>query len=505
MTALHVARLSKSFGGARALRDVEFSVARGEIHGLLGQNGCGKSTLVKLLAGFHEPDPGSRVELFGRPVSLPLRHTESRALGLGFVHQNLGLVPSLSVLDNLRIDALTSGHRWYIDWRRQRRLAEDTFARIGLSLDPLARVDQLTPVDRAMVAIARAMESLREARESGGMPGLLVLDEPTPFLPQADVQKLFGLIRRIASQGASVILISHDIDEILQITDRCTVLRDGEVAGEFLTSAMQRDAIIELIVGRPLKTHEPQSHDAIPRATNVAISNLAGASTEPMNLDVGSGEIVGLTGLAGSGFERVLYQVFGASGAVSGDIRIGTQRMSLAGMTPTRAIRAGIALLPGDRQGASGAGGLSLSDNLFITDLRRFFRGGWLRRRHMTDMARKTAQDFDVRPPAPEKKLSQFSGGNAQKVLLAKWLRLEPKLLLLDEPTQGVDVGARQQLWKSIREAAERGASVLCASSDHDQLAQLCDRVLIFGRGRITASIAGTQLTKDMIAARCYG
>ncbi len=505
MTALHVARLSKSFGGARALRNVEFSVDRGEIHGLLGQNGCGKSTLVKVLAGFHEPDPGSQVELFGKPVFLPLRHLESRAMGLGFVHQNLGLVPSLSVLENLRIDALTSEHRWHIDWREQRRLAEETFARIGVAVDPLARVAELVPVERAMVAIARALESLREAQSAGGVPGLLVLDEPTPFLPQADVQKLFGLIRRIADQGASVILISHDIDEILQITDRCTVLRDGEVAGGFVTAGTKRDAIVDLIVGRRLDAYEPNSHADARREVGVAISNLAGTSTEPLNIDVGSGEIVGLTGLAGSGFERVLYQVFGASPTVSGAMRIGTHCIDLKGMTPARAIQAGIALLPGDRQGASGIGGLSMADNLFIADLRRFFRGGRLRRTRMAASAMQIAEEFDVRPRAPEKRLNQFSGGNAQKVLLAKWLRLEPKLLLLDEPTQGVDVGARRQLWTSIRAAADRGASVLCASSDHDQLAKLCDRVLIFGRGQVTAGITGRDLTKEVIAARCYG
>jgi ribose transport system ATP-binding protein len=505
VTALHVENLSKTFGGARALRNIELSVERGEIHGVLGQNGCGKSTLVKLLAGFHEPDPGSRVHLFGKSISLPLRGADPRTMGLSFVHQNLGLVPTLSVLENLRITALTSKHRWHINWRKEKQLAEQAFTRIGVAIDPGARIADLAPVDRAMVAIARAMENIREAQLAGGVPGLLVLDEPTPFLPQADVQRLFSLLRRIASQGASVILISHDVDEIKEITDRCTVLRDGEVAGRFVTSSTSRDSIVALIVGRRIDAHQAHSHVATGAGEGVAITNLTGPSSNGVNIEAGAGEIVGLTGLAGSGFERVLYHIFGAAPATSGEIRLGSQLIDMAGMTPARAMRAGISLLPGDRQGASGVGSLPMVDNLFLGDLRSFFRAGKLRWVAMTGQASQTAMDFDVRPRAPTLKLSAFSGGNAQKVLLAKWLRLNPRLLLLDEPTQGVDVGARQQLWTAIRTAANRGTVVLCASSDHEQLAQLCDRVLVFSRGRVVAGISGPALTKETIAARCYG
>ena len=503
--ALHVANLSKSFGGSRALHNVEITIGHGEIHGVLGQNGCGKSTFVKLLAGFHHPDPGSRIELFGRAVSLPLTADESRRSGLSFVHQNLGLVPSLSVLENLRIAQLTGPGRWHIDWRRERRVAGDVFTRIGVDIDPMARIADLSAVDRALVAIARALESIRATREHAGVPGLLVLDEPTPFLPHASVQKLFTLLRRIVADGASVILISHDIDEIMQITDRATVLRDGEVAGHFVTAEAGRDAIIEQIIGRRLAAAETDVRPPHPSGRGVAVAALKGESGQEISFDIDAGEILGVTGLAGAGFDRVLHHLFGSVRATGGTLRIGARQIQLSQLTPKAAIEHGIALLPGDRLGAGGVGALPLLDNLCIGTLGSFVRRGILRRSRMLAHTRRLVAEFDVRPPAPAKPLSQFSGGNAQKAMLAKWLDRQPKLLLLEEPTQGVDVGARGQLWSAIRRAADGGASVLCGSSDHGELASLCDRVLILRQGRITCELGRGELTKEVIAARCYG
>ena len=503
--ALHVANLSKTFGGSRALHNVEITIGRGEIHGVLGQNGCGKSTFVKLLAGFHHPDPGSRTQLFGRTVTLPLAPEESRRSGLSFVHQNLGLVPSLSVLENLRIAELTAPRRWHINWRRERRAAGDVFARIGVDIDPMARLADLSAVDRALVAIARALESIRAAREHAGVPGLLVLDEPTPFLPHASVQKLFTLLRRIVADGASVILISHDIDEIMQITDRATVLRDGEVAGHFVTAGAGRDAIIEQIIGRRMAAADAHVRPPSAAGRGVSIASLQGTSGHEISFDIDAGEILGVTGLAGAGFDRVLHHLFGSVRAAGGTLRIGARQIQLSQLTPKSAIDQGIALLPGDRLGAGGVGALPLLDNVCIGSLGSFVRRGVLRRSRMLAHTRRLAAEFDVRPPAPAKPLAQFSGGNAQKAMLAKWLDQKPKLLLLEEPTQGVDVGARRQLWSAIRGAADGGAAVLCGSSDHGELASLCDRVLIFRQGRIIAELARAELTKEVIAARCYG
>jgi ribose transport system ATP-binding protein len=502
--ALRIRGLAKSFGGARALKGIAFDVGRREIHGLLGQNGSGKSTFVKLLAGFHDPDPGSEVELFGRPVQLPMTTVEQARSGLAFVHQNLGLVPSLTVLENLRIASLTARGRARIDWRAERREAQAALSRFELDLDPSARLDSLAQVDRALLAIVRAFEAIRETQGAHRVPGLLVLDEPTPFLPRNGVEKLFALMRRIVDAGASVIFISHDIDEIREITDRATVLRDGEVSGTFVTAQASREEIIEQIVGRSVARYRTGTR-ALPPAPFARIGGLTGPRVADLSLDLRPGEIVGLTGLVGAGYEQVLYHLFGATPATSGALELDGRDIALSRLTPADAMAAGIVLLPGDRQGASGIGSVTLTDNLFLPDVARFFDGGWLRRGRMNRDAAAVFADYEVRPPIPTLNLASLSGGNAQKVLLAKWLKLKPKLVLLEEPTQGVDVGARQALLRAVRAAADGGAAVLCASSDHEQLADLCDRVLVFGRGRVLSSLEGEALTKEHIGERCYG
>lgn len=505
VAALEVAGLSKSFGGQHALSNVGFSVGTGEIHGLLGQNGSGKSTFVKILAGFHRPDPGSVVHLAGYRVELPLASVDLTRRGLSFVHQNLGLIPSLTVLENLRIASLTSGARWRIDWAHERQEARAAFERFALDIDPRARVDSLSQVDRALVAIVRAFEAVRLTQAAHQSSGLLLLDEPTPFLTQHGVEQLFGLMRQIVAGRASVIFISHDIDEIREITDRVTVLRDGEVVGTVATPEMSREAIIELIVGRKLARFDSGAAQVFSPEAFVTVHGLTGPRVRELDLELRQGEIVGLTGLVGAGHEHVLYHLFGVTPGAAGRLMIGGKSLDIASLTPRRALQFGINLLPGDRQGASGIGALDVADNLFLPDVSRFFTTGWLRR---ADMRRSTAQigaEYGVVPAIPDLPLAALSGGNAQKVLLAKWLKLKPRLLLLEEPTQGVDIGARQQLLSAIKRTAQTGAAVLCASSDHEQLADLCDRVLVFVGGSITASLTGSALTKQHISECCFG
>ena len=501
--ALEVAHLSKSFGGAYALKEVAFSVGPAQIHGLLGQNGSGKSTFVKILAGFYRPDPGGIVRLAGQRVDLPLRAAELSRRGLSFVHQNLGLIPSLTVLENLRIAALTATDRWHIDWAYERRQTRAAFERLNLDIDPSARIDSLSQVDRALVAIVRAFEAVRATQAEHCSPGLLLLDEPTPFLPQQGVEQLFGLMRRIVSEGASVIFISHDIDEIRDITDRGTILRDGEVVGSFETRDASRESLIELIVGRKIARFESGRRELLPEAP-VTIRGVAGPGIHDVNLDLRQGEVVGLTGLVGAGHEQVLYHLFGAVQPTSGALTINGSEIDLASLTPRGALDHGIAFLPGDRQGASGIGTLDIIDNLFLPDVGRFFRTGWLHRQEMHQTAARVMAEYEARPAVPTMRFAALSGGNAQKLLLARWLRLGPQLLLLEEPTQGVDVGSRQLLLHAVRRISDNGAVVLCASSDHEQLAELCDRVLIFAGGSIVDSLSGPDLTKQHIGERCY-
>lgn len=503
---LRVTNLSKTFGGARALAGVSFDVAPGEVHGLLGKNGSGKSTLVKILAGFHAPDDGGQLQFNGEQVALPLRTGDFRRLGMSFVHQNLGLVPSLNVLENLRFAQLGAMRGPYVNWAQQRTLAAAALARFGLDLDLGERVDRLSAVDRALLAIVRAFEDIRIATASTGRPGLVLLDEPTPFLPAEGVERLFALIRDIAATGSSVIFISHDIDEVMTITDRATVLRDGEVAGKLVTREAGHGDFVELIVGSRLARLEGSRHverrSFPPLAT---VSGAAGKGLAPTDITVGKGEILGLTGLIGAGYEELPYLIFGARPATAGTLTFsGEPTLPLAAMTPRRALDGGQALLPGDRNGASGVGSLPVFENLFLPDLDRFTRGGILGYGRMRREARDLGQTYQVRPNDPDMVLSSLSGGNAQKVLLARWMNRKPRLLLLDEPTQGVDVGTRAMIFEALRAAAAQGMSVICASSDAEQLAEICDRVLVFARGRVVTELAGPDLTKPGIAEACY-
>lgn len=497
---LRVEGIAKTFGGERALAGISFDVRPGEVHGLLGRNGSGKSTLVKILAGYHAPDPGGRLEINGEPVGLPLRPGDFRRHGLAFLHQNLGLVPSLTVLENLRLDSITRGSR-PIDWRAERAAAQSALTRYDVAVDPTARIDSLPPVDRALVAIVRAVEDIRHAHAASGRAGLLVLDEPTPFLPRASVGRLFALVRRIVAEGSGVVFISHDIDEVLEITDRITVLRDGEVVGTRATRDVSHGDIVELIVGRKLAAQQRPPDESVHGAF-ADISDLSGRTVRSAAFRIGKGEILGLTGLIGSGYEEVPHLMFGARRG-RGRLELPDAALDLAEMTPRRAIALGMALLPGDRQGASGVDGLPVVDNLFLPDLTRFRRNGRLRRGAMLREASQLGSRYEVHPNNPSLPLSALSGGNAQKVLLARWMNRTPRLLLLDEPTQGVDVGTRQQIFTFLRAAASDGMSVVCASSDTEQLSEICDRVLVFARGRIVAELAGT-LTKEAIAEACY-
>jgi ribose transport system ATP-binding protein len=500
---LELRKLSKSFGGTQALRRVDLSVLPGEVHGLLGENGSGKSTLVKILVGFHDPDEGELV-IDGDSVRLPLAPGQFRDLGMSFVHQDLGLVESLSVLENLRVAELASSRsRLGISWRRERRRAWETFERYGVRIDPTVPVASLKPVERALLAIVRALEEIRAV---GRGQGLLVLDEPTVFLPKEGVERLFALVRDAAAAGASILFVSHDLDEVREITDRVTVLRDGALVGTVRTGETSKATFVEMIIGRQLAALADVEHaDLTKRRVAVSVEGLAGPSVRDVSFEIHDGEIVGLTGLLGSGFEEVPYLLYGARPTASGRLVLRGETIDLERLTPTRAIASGLVLIPADRKTDGSVGSLPVVDNVALSVLDRYFNGVSLERRRMRRETGGLMREFDVRPNDPALPYGLLSGGNQQKALLAKWFQTEPRLLLLDEPTQGVDVGARQQIFGLLRRAVdEGGAHVLCASSDYEQLSLLCDRVIVFGRGRIWRQLVGRDVSKERIIEQCY-
>lgn len=496
--ALRIQGLTKTFGPARALDDVSLEIARGEIHGLVGRNGSGKSTLIKILSGYHVPDPGATLEIGGEPVDLPLPSSEAYRLGLAFVHQDLGLLPEMTVLENIRIGRFATGAGWHIRWKDERKLVADALRRFGVRVSPDALIGSLREVDRALVAIVRGFIDLQSHAN-----GILVLDEPTAYLPRDSVEQLFRTIRTVAEAGTAVVFVSHRLDEVMDITERTTVLRDGRVVGTVDTATSNEEDLIQLILGGELEDFYPEP--SVPGSKiALRIEGLSGPVAKSVDLVVHEGEIVGLTGLAGAGYDEVPYLLFGAKPSTAGTVQIGSTVLDHAELTPRSTMAAGMALLPADRQRNSGVGDLSLTQNVSLPVLASFFSGGRLHQRAERSKVAGLLVDYTVRPPLPEAKMGQLSGGNQQKALLAKWLQRDPPVLLLHEPTQGVDVGAKKDVFERLRNAAVAGAAIVFCSAEYEDLAHLCDRVLVFQNGRVAATLSGADLTEDRIVEQCY-
>ena len=500
---LEAGGLTKSFGGALALDGVDLTVLPGEVHGLLGENGSGKSTLIKILAGYHVPDAGT-LSVSGQDVRLPLRPGEYRQLGFEFVHQELGLVPSLSVAENLFLGEIAApSNRYFLSWNRAARRARQVFDRYGLSIDPRARTEDVRAVERALLAIVRALEGLRAEAGDEQRPTLLVLDEPTVFLPQHEVSLLFDFVRGIAARGSSVLFVSHDLDEVREITDRVTVLRDGRVAGTVTTASTSPRELVRLIIGHDLAEITPQPlTEVATREVVLSVRNLTTRWLQDVSFDLHQGEVLGFTGLVGSGYEDLVYALYGAARAGTGSLTLDGRRLEVDSLTPHRALAEGMALVPADRQRDGSVPTLSAAENVNMLVLDRYFSGFRLHQGDLDENARRLMTDFDVRPPRPEFDYGSFSGGNQQKAMMAKWHQVRPRVLLLHEPTQGVDVGARQQIFAQVREGTAV-SSTICASSDYEQLAAICDRVAVIGRGRLLGILTGADVTKERIADFC--
>jgi ribose transport system ATP-binding protein len=496
---LEVADVSKTFGRYRALHGVHLDVAPGEIHGLIGQNGSGKSTLAKILTGYHAPDAGGRVLVDGAPLRLPVRPREAQARGLAVVHQTLGLVDDLTVVENLRVGRFRANRLTRaIRWAEERRDAAAVLARLGHPVPLDARVGQLSEEDRATVAIGRALQ------DAGSGRGIVIFDESTRSLSRASLEHFYDMLEDVVASGTSVLLISHHLEEVLEVTDRVTVLRDGVVVEAGLRTAdLTENDLVRAVMGRSLQSVAARSAGARTGTgaedAAIAVRGVRGALVDGVDLDLRPGEVVGVTGLAGSGHDELPYLLTGARPPRAGTLQLGADVHDLPRWDTGAAIAAGVALVPESREHAGLALDLTVADNVLLP--RRRSRAAVLPVERAAEAAVVTewVGRLDVRPPDPALPVGGLSGGNQQKVLLAKWLATGPRLLVLHEPTQAVDVGARQTITAAVRRAAEAGCAVLVAGTDETELTMLCDRVLVFRDGRPVAELAGGFAPDDIV------
>jgi ribose transport system ATP-binding protein len=481
------------------VRSLDLDILPGEVHGLLGQNGSGKSTFIKILAGFHAPDDGAALTVGGKSVSLPLDPREPHLLGLSFVHQDLGLVPEMTVLENLRVGSYDTGFGWRIRWRRERQYVRDALRRFGLDhISPGAEISSLREVERAMVAIVRAFERLK-----GLERGVLVLDEPTAYLPRDGVERLFDAIRTAARGGFGILFVTHRLEEVRALTDRVTILRDGEHAGTADTASLSERELIERILGRDLGELYPGAHE-VRGELALSVRGIRGSLVNSFSVELHRGEVIGLTGLLGMGQEQVPHLLFGSQPARAGEIVLGTRTYELRRMTPRRSIDAGIALLPANRLREGAAQAATVVENVTLPTVGAYFSRGVLNHRRERRATTARLREFHVAPPDPNRLFASLSGGNQQKALLAKWFSTRPQIFLLHEPTQGVDIGAKQQIFEQIRDLAQAGGAVIIASTEYEDLAHLCDRVLVFRDGDVVAELRGTDLTEHRIVEQCF-
>lgn len=484
----------KRFGGAVAVDDVSLGVARGEIHGLVGENGAGKSTLMRVLAGVLIP---SRGQVWVEGTRLDPGDTRAALdAGVSLVHQELSLVPEMTVAENILLGS-TPTRAGFIDGRQQRRIAAEALEEIGVSVDLDEPIARLSVALRQFVEIARAV-----ARK----PQVLILDEPTATLTPAETQYLLDMLKRLAGRGLAIVYISHRIPEIFAICDRVTVLRDGALVISESIDALTPEAVVQHMVGRDLHLDlSSRRQDPDLGATVLSARGLRATGVNGIDLDVRSGEIVGLGGLVGAGRTELVRAMIGADPRTGGEATItldGTARR----LTSYRAaIAAGIAYIPEERRSDGLALTMTVVDNIALPNRSALSRFFVLQRRRIAEFATSLAHTVNLRPPEIEREVGQYSGGNQQKVVIAKWLGREPDVIVLDEPTRGVDVGAKVEIHRLIRELADQGAAVLVVSSDLPELLELSDTIHVVRDGRIVGVLPGAQADETAVMALASG
>lgn len=491
--ALRLRNVSKTFGGVKALQSVEFEVRPGEVHCLAGENGCGKSTLIKIVTGVYTPDPGAEIELFGERVAA-ISPTRARALGIAVIWQDLALFPHMTVAENIAFDEMVGLLPRLNLGRRHRAEAQAVLDRLGVRLDLDARLLDLPIADRQVVAIARAL--MGEAR-------LVFMDEPTASLTQSETDALLTVVRTLSDQGIAVVFVSHRLAEVIDISERVTVLRDGKHVGVFPTEGMTQFRLGELMTGT-LYEHTISARD---RSDGTPVLELAGLTRhgefEDITLTIREGEVVGLTGLIGSGRTELAHALIGMRQPDAGEVRLQGAPVRLHSIRD--AIARGVAYVSEDRLSLGLIQPQSISDNTAISVLDRILGGlGLISPSRQSELVRHWISELAVKIGRPEDAVSTLSGGNQQRVVLAKWLATEPRLLILDSPTVGVDVGARAGIFRIVRRLADEGLAILLISDEVTEVVFNADRVLHMADGRIVGEYDPTSTSVPDLEARIY-
>ena len=482
---LEVRKISKNFPGVRALENVSLHLRAGEVLAVIGENGAGKSTLMKILAGVQRPDSGE-FWLNGETVTInDVRTAQSQ--GIALIHQELALADNLDVGSNLFLGQ-EPRRGWFLDGRRQGRLATEAMSRVGLEVAPETPLSSLSLGQQQLVEIARALAS--GAR-------VIIMDEPTSSLSQGETDRLYLAIEELTRQGVGVIYISHRLGEVTRLADRVTVLRDGRNAGELARGEIAHDRMVRLMVGRDLVRHHRPTQTQGSPALEVAGLKTPAHPRQSIGLTLFPGEIVGLAGLVGSGRTEILRSIFGIDTPLDGEIRVGGVPVPTG--SPVRAIRAGLGLVPEDRKHQGLFLEMAIGPNLTVASLSRRSRWGFVDSRADVRLASDLIRELDVRPPNPRQTAQYLSGGNQQKVVLAKWLALNPSVLLLDEPTRGVDVGAKEEIYRLLENLSQRGVAILFVSSELEEILRLSDRTLVMHEGRLAGELKRDQLSEESV------
>jgi len=485
---LRVRGLRKVYGGTVALGGVDFEVAKGEIHALLGENGAGKSTLVKLVAGI-EANDGGVIFVNNKEVESNHGPQDIAAHGVAFLHQQTGLVGDLSVGENI---ALSAGYptKWkQIDRKKMNEIARQALSRMGVDIDPNEAVANLPISAQSIVAIARSLAVNAQ---------VLFLDEPTAVLNFGEVKTLFDILRRLRDSGVSIVMISHRLDEVREVCDRVTVLRDGNVVAVGKMSDLSDGEIVEAIIGKSMEKFE-KSH-AADSTEILSLSNIIGQRISGLDLTIEAGQVLGIAGLAGSGHAEIGAMLFGLMPLHGGSMMLHGYPYNPGG--PSDAMAKGVAYLPADRNGEAAAVELTLRENLYLNPA--YATLSVIRNAGEIERANELLRSFDVRPADSERVFSTLSGGNAQKVVLARWMNQQPRIIILNDPTAAVDVGSRREIHRRLREAAAQGMSVVIITSDLEEVEQVCDRAVVIRAGKVAADLRDNHVNINEMTRYAY-